>query len=172
VSHPRRPGDPRADRLRSRHARVFGATGPPVPVESIAEDLLGLAVGEADMEGVSGLLIPARREIWVDAGESRESPARRRFTIAHEIGHWVCQVREGRGGPIHCRPDPAGGAATDVREREANVFAAELLMPEDAVRREVARGARPGEMEAVFGVSAPAMGWRLFNLGIVATPPP
>lgn len=171
MSHPRRPGDPRADRLRARHARIFGATGPPVPVESIAEDLLGLAVGEAEM-GVSGLLIPARREIWVNAGEARESPARRRFTIAHEVGHWVCQVREGRGEPIHCRPDPEGPPATDEREREANVFAAELLMPEGAVRREATRGTPAGRMESLFGVSAPAMAWRLFNLGITATPPP
>ena len=169
--HPRRPGDPRADRLRSRHAEVFGQAGPPVPVEAIAEDLLGLAVGEADI-GFSGLLIPARREIWVQAAEARESPARRRFTIAHEIGHWVCQVREGRGEPIHCRPDPAGGRLVDEREREANVFAAELLMPEDQVRLAATRGAEPAELEALFGVSEPAMAWRLFNLGIVATPPP
>jgi len=173
VLHPgRRAGDPRADRVRERLDAAFGPAGPPVPVEAIAEDLLGLWVGEAEL-AVSGLLIPARREIWVDAAEARESPARRRFTIAHEIGHWVCQVREGAGEPIHCRPDPAGDAAAgDPREREANIFAAELLMPEALVRGAVAEGAGPGELERRFGVSPPAMGWRLYNLGITARPPP
>ena len=173
MTHPRRPGDPRADAVRARHAGIFGPAGPPVPVESIAEDLLGLAVGEADL-AVSGLLVPAERQIWVHAGEARESPARRRFTIAHEIGHWVCQVREGRGEPIHCRieassaPEPP---SSDPREREANVFAAELLMPEPMVRPAVAEGAAAPELEALFGVSRPAMAWRLYNLGIADRPP-
>ena len=176
MTHPRRPGDPRADRLRARHAEVFGAGGPPVPVESIAEDLLGLLIGEADLD-VSGLLIPAERRIWVDAGEARVSPARRRFTIAHEIGHWVCQVRAGRGEPIHCRIDPVGAAATgprpsgDAREREANVFAAELLMPAALLRAAVAAGTALDALAAGFGVSPPAMAWRLYNLGIADDAP-
>ena len=174
MTHPRRPGDPRADAVRERHAGIFGPDGPPVPVESIAEDLLGLAVGEADL-AVSGLLVPAERQIWVHAGEARDSPARRRFTIAHEIGHWICQVRAGRGEPIHCRieaavaPEPP---SSDPREREANVFAAELLMPEPMVRRAVAEGVREDDLEALFGVSRPAMAWRLYNLGVVDHPPP
>lgn len=169
MSHPRRAGDPRAGRVLARHAAVFGHRGPPVPVESIAEDLLGLRVAEADLS-VSGLLVPAAREVWLDAAEAAQSPARRRFTLAHEIGHWVCQVREGRGEPIHCRPE-AGAPVADPREREANVFAAELLMPEDAVRAAVTRGADPAAMEVLFGVSAPAMAWRLYNLGLSDRPP-
>jgi hypothetical protein len=172
VSSGRRAGDPRADRVRERHDAAFGTPGPPVPVEAIAEDLLGLRLGEAELR-VSGMLIPARREIWVDAAEARESPARRRFTIAHEIGHWVCQVRAGRGAPVHCRPDPAAGSAApgDPREREANVFAAELLMPEAPLRRAVAEGAGAPELERLFAVSPPAMAWRLYNLGIADGPP-
>ena len=51
----------------------------PVPVESIAEDLLGLAVGARDDLEVSGMLLPAERQIWLNAAES---PARQRFTLA------------------------------------------------------------------------------------------
>jgi len=171
VSHPRRPGDPRAVRLLARHADVFGPAGPPVPVESIAEDLLGLHVGEAPLT-VSGLLLPARREVWLNADEARQSPARRRFTLAHEIGHWVCQVREGRGAPIHCRLEPGGPPVADPVEREANVFAAELLMPEGDVRAMWAAGTAADALAAAFGVSPPAMGWRLYNLGLVDRPPP
>lgn len=168
----RRAGDPRADAVRERHEAAFGAAGPPVPVEAIAEDLLGLAINEGPL-AVSGLLIPARREIWVDVAESRDSPARRRFTIAHEIGHWVCQVRAGAGAPIHCRLDPSAGAATpvDPNEREANIFAAELLMPAELVHAAVADGVHGAELEALFGVSPPAMAWRLYNLGIASSPP-
>jgi Zn-dependent peptidase ImmA (M78 family) len=55
-------------------------------------------------------------------------------------------------------------------EREANVFAAELLMPGKLVRERF-DGAVDGTA-AVFGVSEEAMGWRLYNMGVVRHPPP
>jgi hypothetical protein len=170
----RRPGDPRADHLRARHHALWPGAGVPVPVESIAEDLLGLAVGECDDLPVSGLLIPARREVWLHGAEARESPGRRRFTLAHEVGHWVCQCT-GPGTPeFLCRSVGAGGGEQGGdagREREANVFAATLLMPEDAVRRAVAAGWDLSRCAAHFAVSDVAMGWRWFNLGLLPEPP-
>jgi len=74
-------------------------------VEAIAEDLLGLNVGESESLEVSGMLLPAEREVWLNA---TESPERRRFTLAHEVGHWVCQVLEGRIVPIYCRAGEVG----------------------------------------------------------------
>ena len=54
--------DPRAHALRNRYARVFGGEEIPVPVESIAEDLLGLRIEERLLEW-SGMLLPAERTI-------------------------------------------------------------------------------------------------------------
>jgi hypothetical protein len=105
-----------------------------VPVEAIAEDLLGLYVEEVDLDGVSGLLYPAERLIQVN---SNDAPTRRRFTLAHEVDHWVCQVQEGRGAPLMCRAEDIAPDADRRLEREANVFAAELLMPEPDVRAAV-----------------------------------
>ena len=71
----------------------------PVPVESIAEDLLGLRIEEDDLGECSGMLIPTERLILVNASEamSGDTPTRRhRFTIAHELGHWICHAH-GRG---------------------------------------------------------------------------
>jgi len=98
--------DPRAAALlRHYHERFGGSLQPPVPVEAIAEDLLGLNVGESESLEVSGMLLPAEREVWLNA---TESPERRRFTLAHEVGHWVCQVLEGRIVPIYCRAGEVG----------------------------------------------------------------
>ncbi len=47
---------------------------------------------------ISGLLFPRRREIWVDEREAARAPARRRFTIGHELGHWVLHSFLGRAG--------------------------------------------------------------------------
>ncbi len=78
--------------MRERYHAAFGGDELPVPVESIAEDLLGLAVGVRDDLEVSGMLLPAERRILVNAAEPEP---RRRFTIAHELGHWICQCLEG-----------------------------------------------------------------------------
>ena len=78
--------------------------------------------------------------IWIDATEARRSPQRRRFTIGHEIGHLRMHV-PGSTGVFADSPDdiaelprdaPDAGAAPALkqREREADQFARELLMPE------------------------------------------
>jgi Zn-dependent peptidase ImmA (M78 family) len=143
----------------------------PVPVEAIAEDLVGLSVAESEELEVSGLLLPAERQIYLNASEARESPGRRRFTLAHELGHWVCQCLEGRTAPVYCRPKDVSAAADRALEREANVFAAELLMPEPAVRAEWPRAATATELARRFGVSEEAMAWRLYSLGLVHARP-
>ena len=103
------------------------------------------------------------------------APLRRfRFTIAHEIGHWVCHCLSGRAPklePSHCRPVDLTDAADRTLEREANVFAAELLMPEPLVVAEWPRAASCAELARSFGVSENAMGWRLYNAGLVEERP-
>ena len=157
--------DPRAHELRERYRRVFAGEELPVPVDAIAGDLLGLHV-EEDEIGCSGLLVPAERCVVLNAAEP---PARRRFTLAHEVGHWVCQVLEGHRAPLYCRDVDVSEAADRQLEREANVFAAELLMPKPAVR-EAWSGSIP-ECAQMFGVSEEAMHWRLFNIGLVMQMP-
>jgi Zn-dependent peptidase ImmA (M78 family) len=152
--------------LRRYHERFGGSLQPPVPVEAIAEDYLGLSVAESESLKVSGMLLPAGREVWLNA---TESPERRRFTLAHEVGHWVCQVLEGQGAPVMCRADEVGVGEGRALEREANVFAAELLMPEELVRRGFDGTA--GGTAVTFGVSEGAMAWRAYNLDLTADRP-
>jgi hypothetical protein len=159
--------DPRAAALLQRyHERFGGSLRPPVPVEAIAEDLLGLSVSESKSLEVSGMLLPTERAVWLNA---TEPPARRRFTLAHEVGHWVCQVLEGRGAPVMCRADEVGVGEGRALEREANVFAAELLMPEELVRQSYA-GTVSVAAQRLY-VSEEAVRWRLYNLGLIDHPP-
>ena len=153
--------DPRAHALRERYHATFGGDELPVPVESIAEDLLGLAVEARELE-VSGMLLPAERRILVNAAEPE---TRQRFTVAHELGHWVCQcVGRPDAAPVYCRAEEVGvDPKARALEREANIFAANLVMPEPAVR--AAGGANR------FGVSEEALTWRLYNLDLVLEPP-
>jgi Zn-dependent peptidase ImmA (M78 family) len=158
--------DPRAAALRAQYHALFADGAElPVPIEAIAEDLLGLRVVEEPLE-VSGLLYPGRRLVVLNMDESS---VRRRFTLAHEIGHWVCQCLEGTDAPVLCRQQDLAAGTDRALEREANIFAADLLMPADAVA--ALHGAGPQDVAERLAVSGPALGWRLYNLGLVADKP-
>lgn len=166
--------DPRAHELRERYLATFGGDEIPVPVESIAEDLLGLRIEEADLGDCSGMLFPAKRLILVNASEamSGDTPTRRhRFTVAHELGHWICHaLRAADPAARYCRVQDVAQDTDRDLEREANVFGAELLMPEAAVRYVWAAFPETSEFAARFGVSALAAQWRLYSFGLALKP--
>src|SRR4051795_483327 len=142
---------------------------PPVDVEQLCESLCCLRIRSSDdlaaipgaPHGVtlSGMLLPAHKEVWVSRHEPWE---RRRFSIAHEVGHFLLHAGE-RSDGVFCRaadlrPDPE--SPERLREREANRFAAELLMPDGMVRSAVdAWGADPIALSERFAVSDLAMGF-------------
>ena len=143
----------------------------PVPVEDLVDSVYGLLVRDVeDMtaapgapplaadQALSGLLLPARGEIWVNAEEARQWPPRRRFTIGHELGHWVMH-RDGQQA-LFCRrtsvDEKAVPPARDI-EDEASAFAAALLMPQWLFVREHARCAGDvAELGRVFVTSGAA----------------
>jgi Zn-dependent peptidase ImmA (M78 family) len=111
-----------------------------------------------------------------------DPPLRRhRFTIAHEIDRWICHGLEGRAPvlePSHCRASDIANDVDRAVEREANIFATELLMPAAAVRAAwaelVAQSHKvtpAAAMAARLDASPSAMGWRLFNPGLVDEKP-
>jgi hypothetical protein len=90
------------------------------------------------------------------------SERRRSFTIAHEIGHFVLhphRLAPQRGGVVN--------SAWQGQEREADQFAAELLMPESKVREAVLQyGPDVDRLADRFDVSRKAMQTRLLWLGL------
>jgi hypothetical protein len=161
--------DIRAAALRRRYRQLFGGADVPVPVDAIAEDLCSLQVAQEPGLAVSGMLVPAERRIRINADEPH---ARRRFTLAHELGHWICQCLEGRPAPLYCRATDVGlDPSTKTIEREANVFAAELLMPEEHVRMQWAASPSVDVAARAFDVSDEAMRWRLYSFGLLPEPP-
>jgi hypothetical protein len=170
--------DARAHALRARYVATFGGPDVPVPVESIAEDLLGLRIEERwGLGDTSGLLVPADRLIVLNAAEQaagrNEAPLRRfRFTIAHELGHWICHANQSPdAAPVYCREADLTRDADRALEREANVFAAELLMPEAVVRATWDGEPDVALCAARFDVSPTAMQWRLFSFRLVGGGP-
>lgn len=109
---------------------------------------------------------------------------RQRFTIAHELGHYV--LNHQRQGVFVDTPekyftlfrDNHSATGEDFQEREANAFAAALLMPLDLVREGASYISRTNitrnedfelipELAKRFNVSNLAMSYRLTNLDSV-----
>jgi hypothetical protein len=90
---------------------------------------LGLTIVEVDSQSFEGALLRSSRDlsgrILVRRG-IRES-GRRRFTVAHEIGHYILHVDQ----QIPCSPRVIEGwrESQPTPEREADTFASELLLP-------------------------------------------
>lgn len=162
-------------RVRNRVQRLLeGLDGPPVDVEALAASL-GAEVRAFRLErDVSGVLY-RERDRKVIVVNVAHAPARRRFTIAHELGHLLLHpgepVHVDQGLRINLR-DAASATAEEVDEIEANAFAANLLMPAEWLRQDVSeKGIDLEDTNEVkrladrYGVSAQAMLVRLASLG-------
>ena len=157
----------------------------PVPIEDIVDSVYGLLVRDvedmraapgapplAEGQALSGLLLPARGEIWVNADEARQWPPRRRFTIGHELGHHVMHNTGQQS--LFCRRTSVDEAAVPpVRdiEEEASAFSAALLMPQWLFVREHARHQGDvAELCRAFGTSLAATERRVSYLFRAAPP--
>lgn len=156
----------------------------PVPVEKIVSNAFGLLIREVEdltvapglederPTNVSGLLLTGPGEIWVNAAEARQWEGRKRFTICHELGHYVIH-QDDVEATVFCRrvevsEDPGGGEAGEEEgprsgiEREADVFAAAILMPAHLIAdRRTALADDLAALCAEFGTSEKAMRYRL-----------
>lgn len=162
-------------RLLAEH-RVRSA---PVDVPDIAM-ALGVEVQEEPAEGdLSGFLYRDRkRNLAIIGVNADHHPNRRNFTAAHELGHFLLHdfddVHVDRHFKVWLRSETSS-QGTDSEEKEANLFAAELLMPAHFLAKDVEEiGAIDlldedvlQELAAKYGVSTQAMTFRLAYLGYV-----
>lgn len=146
---------------------------PRLPVDPIKiARSLGIDVFDHDLEqDVYAVLVKEQGQDPVILLNSKDSPNRKRFSCAHELGHFVrrsdeklaelkqydeYEYRDERGIISQTGDDP--------EERYANSFAAALLMPRSEVRRLQEMRLSPVEMALEFDVSTEAMQLRLLNL--------
>lgn len=186
--------DPR-EKAAAQLLKRAGITSVPVPVEQIAKFVDAQLRYAAFEDDLSGLLY---REESEDGGDVAtvigvnvsHPPRRRRFTIAHEIGHLMLNhLERAEFDPLHidrkfpCLPRNGKSAEGVNRlEIEANGFAAALLMPAKQLREDFKRY-RADSIECFdyeddelasalakrYNVSLQAMVIRLTRLGLIET---
>ena len=149
----------------------------PVDLERVVQHLK-LSVNENPLEDeYSGFLAVKEKTIVVN---SNHPSVRRRFTIAHEIGHYQLHRREKTDPPVfidrtvYFRKENSSEVEYRM-ELEANAYAAGLLMPEVLLDGYLEKHLhldleKPADLKTLadeFEVSRPAMEYRLKNLGFI-----
>jgi Zn-dependent peptidase ImmA (M78 family) len=135
----------------------------PIQVGKICS-ALDIKASQIDLpEDISGLIRLDNNHCYIEINKEHH-PHRKRFTIAHELGHYclhhdLLKIEK----KILERSDKIFTKDDIVKEKEADDFAAELLMPEDIFIQK-SKELTPNELSEYFFVSISAIHTRLKNL--------
>lgn len=161
------PGNDAVELLKAQWMESASEIEVPVDPIAIAKNLgIRVLLDDGLPSDVAGKLVNGAQgaTIYLNAGDN---PNRRRFTCAHELGHYVTRKEKqgdlGEWDYVDLRSTLAS-AGTDREEIYANRFAAALLMPAGAVRPLYKKTKDVAELAQTFGVSEQAMTFRLRNL--------
>ena len=141
----------------------------PVPVLDIAKNkrIDVKEYGFQDNESISGVLLQIDDGSWGILINENHTPKRQRFTIAHEIGHFLLHEKPVIDNDIRAYyRAPLDESTNPEWEQEANLFAANLLMPEREVKDIYEEYESIEDTARFFGVSISAMAYRLENIWV------
>lgn len=145
---------------------------PPVRVRDAIREL-GIAYVEQPMHDDQSGFFARHGGTYVIGVNQNDGIQRRRFTAAHELGHYVLHrdlLRDGEhfdrlyGRAAAYNPP---GPFTPLHEVQANQFAADFLMPARVVSPAFSRNPSISHLAEQFGVSRAAAEIRLKNLGLI-----
>jgi Zn-dependent peptidase ImmA (M78 family) len=115
----------------------------PVPVDKIVRELgIQIKLDKVDNDLSGFILRDTGNRALIGANKSHHRN-RQRFTIAHELGHYLLHaghtvhLDEGRAAFTVNLRNSESSKGEDNDEREANFFAAELLMPSKFLREDL-----------------------------------
>ena len=146
-----------------KFAKDSGINELPIDLEKLVKKL-GIRLKEESLDDdISGELYRDQKDgSWVIVVNSNQTEARKRFTIAHELGHYVLHRNESDvfEDEIFFRSDEK-----DLSEYQADNFAAELLMPKELFTGALnEKGCTIETLAKKFGVSYVATRIRLSNI--------
>jgi Zn-dependent peptidase ImmA (M78 family) len=138
---------------------------PPVRIEEIAKNY-GLRIVESDFKdlpGVAGFIDIQAQTMFVN---KNDGDTRKAFTIAHELGHWILhkhaleqesEKNEAKYAILFRMP--IGNNEVDPVEKEANCFAANILVPKMLLDKY--KETDIPTIARIFGVSPEVIGYRM-----------
>lgn len=155
--------------LKANHAATkllldAGISKPPIIINDIIQHLKKshklsvIAWGLGEKTG--GIQITRGDEIFIGYNKDHH-PNRQRFTVAHEIGHFIM-------GHTNHNNNNYNFDDSNLEEIEANQFAAELLMPLKFIEKDFSNGIKDVKILAKNYKVSEEMAWRrMINSGLV-----
>ena len=163
------------DEIEQRATHVLNSHGlNSIPVSPLTlAKRLGMDVRNAtfDDETTVGAIAKTGDEVLLLVNAD-DPPFRKRFTIAHELAHFVLHLPadgefvDGEANLFRGGENQADLSPELRQEIQANLFAVALLMPAAAVRAEWQKLGSIRKMARRFDVSGAAMGARVAQLGL------
>lgn len=150
----------------------------PVNIEKICQ-YYDIEVEPIDAEdNLSGFFLVNDKKIKMIGYNKNHSDNRKRFTIAHEFGHFQLHLQSDQKFFIDNNSkffrNEKSSSGELKQEREANAFAAALLMPVPLLERELEKINDNEDIDSIviflssrFLVSEESMRYRLINLGVI-----
>jgi Zn-dependent peptidase ImmA (M78 family) len=156
-----------------------GISEAPVNIQQVAK-LKGVDVVSYEFgDEVSGVLVVEQHRGTIGYNVNH-APKRQRFTIAHELGHYVLHVNKNKAQEmfvdkdfiVKWRYEKVYTPTEFKHEQEANAFAAAVLMPRSFLLYEMSKSKYDDlyetqlieELAKVFNVSVQAMTYRFADL--------
>ena len=129
-------------------------------------------------DNLSGFFLVNDKKIKMIGYNKNHSENRKRFTIAHEFGHFQLHLQSDQKFFIDNNSkffrNEKSSSGELKQEREANAFAAALLMPVPLLERELEKINDNEDIDSIvtflssrFLVSEESMRYRLINLGVI-----
>lgn len=159
-----------ADRTKARHCAkglLQSAKNKNVPIKIndvvIAAkndfDVIVVAAPKGAFKGKGDALTQRRGNSIYIVYDQEKSVVRKRFSVAHELGHIYL-------GHLH------GNSSVDINstnfdEIEANIFAANILMPKKLLSDDIKSGMRPEELAKKYEVSLESLWYQLTSEGLI-----
>lgn len=138
----------------------------PVDLNAVLDKYaLNLKKGSFEDLNISGAFNRESNTVYVS---DNESPERQAFTVAHEMGHYKLHEAVKTDILYRERIWQFTNSGLSVEETQANWFAANLLMPKEAVERMWKITQDISKLSEFFGVSKTALSFRLKDLGLVS----
>jgi Zn-dependent peptidase ImmA (M78 family) len=162
----------RATQILRDHGLLMAPVDPLKVAKALDIKVMNAVFSETDKSGA----IVKRGQNFAIYVNANEPPARKRFTIAHEIGHKLLHMTLNADAEFVDNDDNfrtnetidvSSWTEERVREWEANTFASALLMNRELVLAKWQETNDINYLAWVFQVSQPAMSIRLTQLGLL-----
>lgn len=133
-----------------------------LPTVKQSFDLTVKGVDDAVFSGKGDAITQTRGSSVFILFNNARATVRKRFSVAHEIGHLYLGHLHGNSG------SELDASSNNFDEVEANEFAAHLLIPPEMLRKDVKAGIKDvAELIKRYEVSEEAMWWQLRSTGIL-----